>query len=104
MKILFICNQGKHRSKTASELFKDKHETNYVGIYSEDRPLTKELLNWAELIVVMEELHRKFIAENYPKEYLQKKIICLDIPDIYSFGQKELVKTLKMKSKKINTK
>ena len=34
MKLLFICNQGMHRSKTASELLKHGFETESAGLYN----------------------------------------------------------------------
>ena len=93
MNLLFVCNQGRHRSKTAVKLFSGR----FAGIYSEDNPLTKELLVWADKICVMEEHQRTFIANNFPKEYLQKKIVNLEIPDIYQYDQKKLKETLKKK-------
>jgi predicted protein tyrosine phosphatase len=82
MNKLFICNQGEHRSKTAAEMYNGK----YAGIYSEEVPLTQELLEWADIVYVMEEHQRDFIAEHFPKQYMMKKIICLNIPDVYSYG------------------
>lgn len=91
MKILFVCNQGKHRSKTAAELIKDDFETKYSGIYTN---INKEDLNWADLILVMEDHQRKEISIKFPKEYLTKQILCLDVPDIYSYNQPELISLL----------
>jgi predicted protein tyrosine phosphatase len=91
MNKLFVCNQGKDRSKTATELFSGK----YAGIYSEDVPLTIEIVNWADIIYVMEEHHRDFIADNFPKQYMMKKIIVLEIENIYGYMQEELIKELK---------
>ncbi|MDD3264058.1 MAG: phosphotyrosine protein phosphatase, partial [Candidatus Nanoarchaeia archaeon] len=67
----------------------------YCGIYSQNNPLTKEKLEKADIIFTMEESQRTFIAENFPTEYLQKKIINLDIPDIYSYNDPKLIKILK---------
>jgi predicted protein tyrosine phosphatase len=90
---LFICNQGMHRSKTCAKLFNSK----FAGIYSQKNPLTKELLEKATIIYVFEQHQRRFIAENFPKEYMAKKIICLDILDIYSYMDEELIKKIKEK-------
>jgi predicted protein tyrosine phosphatase len=83
---LFICNQAKHRSKTAFELFGG----DYAGIYSEHNPLKKYQLEWADILFVMEEEQRIFIGEHFPKEYLLKQIINLNIPDIYDYNTPEL--------------
>ena len=102
IKILFVCNQGENRSKTAKELFSKKYETKSAGIYAieEENMLTKELLEWADIIIVMEESHRRWISHEFPKQYMMKKILCLDIPDIYQYNQPELIDVLKMKVKK----
>ena len=47
MKILFICNQNQHRSKTAEELFKDRFDTASAGLYNE-KPVTEQELEEAE--------------------------------------------------------
>lgn len=44
MKILFVCNQEKYRSRTAENLFKEKYQTKSAGIHSEENPLTKKKL------------------------------------------------------------
>ena len=99
MKVLFICNQSIDRSPTAEEIFGLKHETKSAGIYSEAKPVTSELLEWAELVFVIEQHQRKWISERFPKEYLKKKILCLEIPDVYGRGQEELKKELIKKVK-----
>lgn len=96
MKVLFVCNQNKNRSKTAEDIFKKKFETKSAGLYNE-KPITKKELSWADVVVVMEDEQRSEIAKRFPKEYLQKKILSLDIPDIYSYNQDKLVNELKSK-------
>jgi len=98
-KILFICNQGENRSRTAAELFKDSYETNFAGCYSLDKKklLTEKLLDWSEIIMVMEDKHVEHLYENYPKYYLEKRIINLDIPDDYLYNDPELKKIIKKK-------
>ena len=98
MKALFVCNQNENRSKTAEILFKNEFETQSAGLFT-DSPLTKEQLKWADMVFVMEDSQRSEIAKRFPREYLQKRIISLDIPDTYYFNQPELVKTLKSKVK-----
>jgi predicted protein tyrosine phosphatase len=92
MRVLFVCNQGRHRSRTAAKLFADRFETRAAGVFSS---LTVEDLSWAELVVVMEDAQRSEIAKNFPREYLRKRIVSLDVPDIYSFDQPELCAVLR---------
>jgi len=86
-----------HRSKTAERIFKDKFETKSAGLYN-DNPVSEEQLEWADLILVMEEHQREEIAKRFPK--IKKKIICLDIPDIYFYNQPALINKLKENFKK----
>lgn len=96
MKVLFICNQNKHRSKTAEKLFKDRFETKSAGLFNE-RPVTEKQISWADLVVVMEEQHRREIADRFPKQYMQKRILSLGVPDVFQFNQPELIDILKSK-------
>ena len=96
MKVLFICNQNENRSKTAEELFKGRFETKSAGLYNE-RPVSEKQLSWADIVVVMEDEQRTEISKRFPKLYMQKKILSLDIPDSYYRNQPELIKTLKSK-------
>lgn len=96
MKILFICNQNENRSKTAEIIFKDRYKTKSAGLFNE-KPVSLKEIEWADSIIVMEELQRSEIAKRFPKQYLQKRIISLDIPDIYHFNQPELIETLNCK-------
>ena len=100
MKVLFICNQNENRSKTAEELFKGKFETKSAGLYNEN-PVSEKQISWAELVVVMEDEQRTEISKRFPKLYMQKKILSLDIPDVYYHNQPELIKTLKSKIKQL---
>jgi predicted protein tyrosine phosphatase len=96
MKVLFVCNQNQNRSKTAEEIFRSKFETKSVGLYNEN-PINSQDLNWADLVVVMEDSQRTEISKRFPKQYLSKKIISLDIPDIYKYNQESLIKILNEK-------
>ena len=93
MNILFICNQNKNRSKTAEKLFKNKFDTKSAGLYNE-KPVDEKQLSWADTIFVMEDKQRAEIGKRFPKQYMQKRIISLNIPDIYHFDQPELIKIL----------
>ena len=96
MKVLFICNQNQNRSKTAEELFKDRFKTKSAGLYNET-PVTDTQLQWADAVIVMEAEQRYEIAKRFPKRYMQKRILSLDIPDVYHYNQPELIELLKRK-------
>lgn len=96
MKVLFICNQNQNRSKTAEEVFKGRFQTKSAGLYNA-KPVTEKQLAWADVIVVMEEMQRSEIAKRFPNEYLQKRVVSLDIPDVYHYNQSDLIEILKSK-------
>ncbi len=94
MNVLFICNQNQNRSKTAKELFQDSFKTRSAGLYNE-HPVTEKQMSWADLVVVMEDAQRSELAKRFPKMYLQKRIVSLEIPDVYHYQQPKLVELLK---------
>jgi predicted protein tyrosine phosphatase len=96
MNILFICNQNENRSKTAEKLFKDRFNTKSAGLYNKN-PVTNKELQWADKIIVMEDHQRTEIGKRFPKEYMQKQILSLNIEDLYHFDQPELKELLKNK-------
>jgi len=96
MKVLFICNQNQNRSKTAEVVFKNKFETKSAGLYNE-KPVTEKELSWADVVVVMEDDQRSELAKRFPKQYMQKRILSLNVPDIYQYKQPELISILKYK-------
>ena len=100
MNILFVCNQNENRSKTAEQIFKDRFKTKSAGLYN-PKPVSKKQLQWADTIVVMEEHQRNEIAMRFPDVYMQKRILSLDIPDVYHHNQPELIDVLKSKVSKL---
>ena len=96
MNILFVCNQNQNRSKTAKEIFKNKFNSESAGLYNK-KPVNEKQVSWADTIIVMEDSQRSEIADRFPKQYMQKRILSLNIPDVYHFNQPELVELLKSK-------
>lgn len=96
MNVLFVCNQNENRSRTAEDVFRARFNTRSAGLFN-SRPLTEKQLSWADLIFVMEDIQRREIAKRFPKQYMEKKIISLDIPDVYRYNQPELIDVLKRK-------
>jgi predicted protein tyrosine phosphatase len=103
MNILFVCTHNIGRSRTAELLFAEhqKIEARSAGILpSEDgRPLSEDLLKWADLILVMEETHRNFIRQNHPSAI--DKVLVIGIPDIFRRGDPLLEKILSHSVKKL---
>lgn len=98
--VLFICSQNRLRSPTAEQVFADWPglETASAGVLADaDVPVSPELLQWADLIFVMERAHRTRLSSRHRKWLNGTRVICLDIPDDYDFMAPALVELLKKK-------
>lgn len=98
-RVLFVCSQNKLRSPTAEQVFStwpgievDSAGTNHDA----ENPLTCELVEWAQVIFVMEKTHRAKLSKRF-KRHLKARVICLDIPDDYAFMDPALVALLNAK-------
>jgi predicted protein tyrosine phosphatase len=98
LKVLFICSQARLRSPTAERVFADWPgvETASAGLNrAADNPVTPELLEWADLVFVMERRHRAKLSENFQPSLDGKRIVCLDIPDDFEYMDPALVQLLR---------
>ena len=98
MNILFICSRNQWRSPTAEAIYKSQQglHVKSAGTSASARiKVTGKLIEWAELIFVMEKKHQQRLTESFPNEISDKKIIVLDIPDEYQFMDEELVESIK---------
>ncbi len=103
--ILFVCSANKQRSKTAEDYFSaiydnynfDSAGTNLKMCNREGtNPLTEELVEWADIVFVMEKKHKTLI-NSHTKEKHEKKVKVLGIPDRFKYYQKELIAILEQK-------
>ena len=60
-------------------------------------PLSEEQVEWADLIIVMENIHKQRLNRKFRKSLGAKRVVVLGIPDKYDYMDKELVRTLKVK-------
>ena len=96
-KLLFICSQNLLRSPTAEQVFSSWPgvETASAGLNNgAETPVTPELLDWADLIFVMERVHRSKLSTRFQPHLRGKRVICLDIPDDYEYMEPALVALL----------
>ena len=100
MKILFVCSANQDRSPTAENMYKDRPglEVKSAGVSWYARvSLNSELVNWADVILTMEEWHQDKIVEDYPELISGKIIDCLDIPDTYRYMHPSLQEMIREK-------
>jgi predicted protein tyrosine phosphatase len=99
-RVLFVCSQNRLRSPTAEQVFSEHPglECSSAGTNrNADTPLTSELVAWAEVIFVMEKAHRNKLTSKFRPQLVNKRVICLDIPDEYEYMDPALVRLLKVK-------
>jgi predicted protein tyrosine phosphatase len=103
-KALFVCTANLQRSPTAESLFqnwRDRWETKSAGINPGPGGtlLTQELVDWADLILVMEAVHAYYIKSHFRCDLSKLKV--LGIRDRYVRDDPELIQQLKEKARPI---
>lgn len=97
MNILFICSRNQWRSPTAEEIYRKHPGLNVrsAGTASSARvKVTGKLIDWADLIMVMEKRHKQQLYKQFPEALAEKEVIVLDIPDDYTYMDPELVASI----------
>ena len=97
-KLLFICSQNRLRSPTAEAVFSQWPgvEAMSAGLNSDaTTPVSSDLIEWADILVVMEKSHRNKLNKKFGAFLKGKRIVVLGIPDEYEYMQPELVRLLK---------
>ena len=93
-----MCSRNRLRSPTAEQVFASWPgiETASAGINRDaDNPVTPELLQWADLILVMERVHRSKLSAKFKAQMAGKRVVCLEIPDRFDYMEPALVELLK---------
>jgi predicted protein tyrosine phosphatase len=93
MNVLFICSRNKWRSRTAETIFKNNqtHTIRSAGTEAEARiRVTEKLINWADLIFVMEKRHKERLADRFGVLMDDKDVVILNIEDNYQYMDAEL--------------
>jgi predicted protein tyrosine phosphatase len=99
-RVLFVCGKNRWRSPTAEQVFSEHPgiECSSAGLsHDAETPLSVELIEWAELIFVMEKQHKTKLSAQFQAHLGGKRVVCLNIPDNYRFMDATLVKLLRVK-------
>jgi len=100
MRLLFVCSRNRLRSHTAEAVFSvyPGVEAMSAGISPDaETRVSADLIGWADVVLVMEKVHRRKLNERFKPHLKAKKLVVLDIRDDYGFMDPELVRILKMK-------
>jgi predicted protein tyrosine phosphatase len=105
MKVIFICSANKDRSATAEDYASQHYSMHEYGSAGTNQKLcfkygtqyiSKAQLDWADIVFVMENKHKKETLKLFGSSY-GKKIKVLGIKDHYEFGNAQLLQILKEK-------
>lgn len=97
MNILFVCSRNKWRSLTAETIFRNNqhHAFKSAGTENEARiKINEKLIQWTDLIFVMEKRHKQRLQQKFELILDDKKIVVLDIADDYQYMDEELIEML----------
>ncbi|WP_281556043.1 low molecular weight protein tyrosine phosphatase family protein [Thalassomonas sp. RHCl1] len=97
-KILFVCSQNKLRSPTGEAVFGSEAgvEARSAGLNNNaEIPLGAEDVEWADIIFVMEPVHKRKLSKRFKDKLKGQRVICLGIPDNYDYMDPELVEIFK---------
>jgi predicted protein tyrosine phosphatase len=98
-RFLFVCSQNKLRSPTAEQIFSARTDIDVSSAgtnHDAENAIDAEQIEWADVIVVMEKQHRRKLQQRFAAPLKSKRIVVLDIPDIYGFMDDALVEQLKV--------
>lgn len=96
--LLFVCSKNRWRSPTAEAVYRDDPRVNVRsrGTASDAaNKISRNDLQWADRIMVMEPKHKQRLQADYPGELRFTEINVLDIPDDYQYMEPELVKMVR---------
>jgi predicted protein tyrosine phosphatase len=96
--VLFICSKNQWRSPTAEKIYQNHQllSVRSAGTSNSARkPVTSGDLKWADVVIVMEDKHKKRLLCNYPVELRFKGLFVLGIPDDYKYMDPELVEEIR---------
>ena len=100
MRLLFVCSRNRRRSPTA-----ETHFSAYPGVETlsagtspdAETTVSADLIEWADIIFVMEAAHRRRLMSAFRSQLRQKRLIVLGIPDRYRAMDPELLRLLEAK-------
>lgn len=97
-RVLFICSRNRLRSPTAERVFAAQPGIACASAglnHDSENPVTPELLQWADLIFVMETAHLTRLRRRFSTCLPGRRVVCLHIPDRFTFMDPRLVQMLR---------
>jgi predicted protein tyrosine phosphatase len=98
MRILFVCSENRLRSPTAAAVFSEYEGVEAISAGTNadcETPVSGDLIEWADVVLVMENSHRNKVAKKFRPLLKDKKLAVLNIPDDFDFMDPVLVRILR---------
>lgn len=93
-RVLFVCTQNKVRSLTAEHLYRERPDLEVkscgTATFAKNQ-LTDELMNWAEVVFTFDDSQMEVIEKRFGKDALEKPVVCLGLPDVFTYKSDALV-------------
>jgi predicted protein tyrosine phosphatase len=99
-RVLFICRLNRRRSATAERIFCKRPDLEVRSAGTDADAMVRvnaRMLEWADLIFTMDDAQHAALARNFPSHPAIDRLICLQIPDEFTFMDPTLVKLLEEK-------
>lgn len=97
LNLLFICSKNQWRSPTAEQIYRKQPNVSVrsAGTSPNARhTVSIKDIQWADVIMVMEEMHKSRLKAEFNRVLEYKPIHVLDIPDEYQYMDAELIELL----------
>jgi predicted protein tyrosine phosphatase len=99
-RLLFICSRNRLRSPTAEAVFSQYEDIEAISAGTAndaETPLSGDLIDWADIVFVMEKAHRSRVTQKFKSWLRDKQVVVLGIPDNYTYMDPELVDLLEVR-------
>jgi predicted protein tyrosine phosphatase len=96
-RVLFICHLNRVRSATAERMFCKRADLDVRSAGTSSDAMVRvnaRMLDWADLVFTMDEGQRSALERMFPGHPALATLVCLQIPDEFTFLQPELVTLL----------
>ncbi|EMI44986.1 low molecular weight protein tyrosine phosphatase family protein [Rhodopirellula sp. SWK7] len=96
--LLFVCSRNQWRSPTAEQIYRNDARVSVRSrgtARNAKRTINADDIRWSDLILVMEDKHRRRILADFPDPSRHTPLHVLDIPDEYQPMDPELVELIR---------
>ncbi|HET9271130.1 MAG TPA: hypothetical protein VFO31_23305 [Vicinamibacterales bacterium] len=96
-RVLFLCRHNRMRSPTAERVFGRRAdlEVRSAGVAADALArVNVHMLDWADLIFIMDDQQQRALKRLFAGHRALEHLICLNIPDEFTFMQAELIALL----------